>query len=171
MKKLTLLMLLITCITFETKAQQENNITDAPGSVISKSVAVETDYSFSKNLAAATANDPAKDYDFYMRKSKRSRNTGLILLGSGVLLSGIGAILSFGNGQGYFYNETKGDAGAVLLITGAAAGIASIPFMAVALGRKNKAKAMLSSQKTGFGVPSNVSNDIVGLTLQIPISK
>jgi hypothetical protein len=50
-------------------------------------------------------------------------------------------------------------------------GIASIPFMIMASSYKHKVKAMVSSQKTGFGLPANVSRDIVGITLQIPLEK
>lgn len=160
MKKLILMLGVISLIHVEPKAQEPLQFIAANNFPSDKTASFSTPY-----------NNPEEDYNYYMHKSKRSRNTGLILLGSGVLISGIGAILSFGNGQGYAYDESKGDAGAVMLLTGAAAGIASIPFMAVALGRSNKAKAMLGTQKTGFGVPANVSKDIAGITLQIPLGK
>jgi hypothetical protein len=171
MKKTILMLGFLFAIQINLKAQQEKQLTPATNFTTLKYTALPEENNFSKNSLSSGNNGPEKDYDYYMKKSKRSRNTGLILLGGGVLISGIGAILSFGNGQGYTYNESKGDAGAAMLLTGAAAGIASIPFMAVALGRSNKAKAMLSKQKTGFGVPSNVSKDITGVTLQIPLGK
>ncbi|MEP7236392.1 MAG: hypothetical protein ABI685_00945 [Ferruginibacter sp.] len=159
MKKSILMLGVLFLINMESKAQEAGQFIAANSFPSAKLVSLSSPY----------YNNPDKDYDYYMRKSKRSRTTGLILLGSGVLISGVGAILSFGNGQGYIYNQSKGDAGAAMLLIGAAAGIASIPFMAIALGHSNKAKAILSSQKTGFGVPSNVSKDIVGVTIQIRI--
>lgn len=152
------MLFFIICINIQSKAQQENQFI-----AVNSSNTVKPVFLFSPDYS-----DPGKDYDYYMRKSKRSRNTGLILLGGGVLFSGVGALLSFGDNN-KSYSESRVDAGIAMLFTGAAAGIASIPFMAIALGRKNKAKAMMSSQKTGFGVPSNVSKDITGITFSISI--
>lgn len=158
MKKTILMLGFLFAIQINLKAQQE--------------FTAKTIYNpLSTAYTPINYSNPGNDYDYYMRKSKRSRNTGLILLGSGILISGIGAILSFGNGEGYNYNESRGNAGAAMLLIGASAGIASIPFMAVALGRSNKAKAMLSKQKTGFGLPSNVSKYITGISMTIPIGK
>ena len=144
------------------KAQQENQLI-----AVNSLNTVKSIFSFS----STNDSDPGKDYDYYMRKSKRSRNTGLILLGGGVLVSGIGALVTFGDNNNKEYNQSRVNVGVIMLFTGAAAGIASIPFMAIALGRSNKAKAMMSSQKTGFGVPSNVSKDITGITFSISIGK
>jgi hypothetical protein len=159
MKKTILMLGFIFAIQINSKAQQQSQLISVNSLSAAKAV------SFSRPNYSL----PDKDHDYYMRKSKRSRNTGLILLGGGVLVSGVGALLAFGNSN--TYNESRENTGGVLLLTGAAAGIASIPFMAIALGHSNKAKAMVSSQKTGFGVPGNVSKDIVGITLQIPMGK
>lgn len=151
------MLCVIFLINMESKAQQNNQFSAVSSLITAKAV------SFSRPNYSL----PDKDHDYYMRKSKRSRNTGLILLGSGVLISGIGALLSYGKYN--TYNANRGETGVAMMLTGAVAGIASIPFMAIALGHSNKAKAMVSSQKTGFGVPANVSKDIVGVTIQIPL--
>ena len=159
MKKAILMLCFIICINMQLKAQQENQLI-----AVNSLNTVKSIFSFS----STNDSDPGKDYDYYMRKSKRSRNTGLILLGGGVLVSGIGALVTFSD-NAKEYNQSRVNAGVIMLFTGAAAGIASIPFMAIALGRSNKAKAMMSSQKTGFGLPANVSKDITGITLAITL--
>jgi hypothetical protein len=80
----------------------------------------------------------------------------------------IGLLLASGD---YATNSANSSTAATLTVAGAVSGIVSIPFMIMASVYKHKAKAMVSSQKTGFGVPGNVSKDIVGITLQIPLGK
>lgn len=159
MKKLILMLGVIFLINMESRAQLDSHFIAASDLTRSKQV----------SFFSATSPSPVKDYDFYMRRSKKMRTTGLVLLGSGVVLSGVGALLSFGNND--IANNSAGGVGAVLLIAGAASGITSIPFMSLALASHNKARALVDSKKTGYGVPSNVSKDIVGITLQIPLGK
>lgn len=107
---------------------------------------------------------PAKDYDYYLRKKKNNLTAGLVTLGGGLLLSGVG-LLTASNSKSFDTDATA----AVLFIAGAAAGIASIPLMIMSGVYAHKAKLELRKQKTGFGVPSNVSKDIVGITIKIPL--
>ena len=107
---------------------------------------------------------PNKDYDFYMRRNKNYRNVGWATLIGGVLLSGVGILVASNQ---YYGSSTAG----VLVVAGAVSGIVSIPFMIMASVYKHKAKLMVSNQKTGFGLPSNMNKDITGITLQIPLGK
>jgi hypothetical protein len=107
-----------------------------------------------------------KDYAYYMQKSKNHRTTGLVLLGAGVLASGIGLLLAT-NPNSYDQSETA----AVCFVIGFITGVTSIPFMATALGYRNKAKLMISTQKTGYGFPRKYGKDLTGLTLSIPIKR
>lgn len=106
-----------------------------------------------------------KDYSYYMQKSKNHRTTGLVLLGTGVLASGIGLLLAT-NPNSFDQSETA----AVCFVIGFVTGVTSIPFMAIAHGYRNKAKLLIDSQKTGFGIPIRTSN-ITGITYSISIGK
>ena len=112
-------------------------------------------------------NLPDKDYDYYMRKRKNNLTAGLVTLGAGVVLSGIGLLIATPA------NATLDNAatGGVITIIGAASGIASIPCMIMAGVYGHKAKLEFKNQKTGFGVPSNVSKNTAGITMSIPIGK
>ncbi|MFM6925103.1 MAG: hypothetical protein ACKOU7_06340 [Ferruginibacter sp.] len=111
---------------------------------------------------------PDKDADFYNRRSKNYRIVGWSTLGGGIVLSGIGLLLANGD---YATNNANSNTAGIVTLAGAVSGVVSIPFMIMASAYKHKAKAMLGSQKTGFGVPANVSKDIVGITFQIPLGK
>lgn len=117
------------------------------------------------NFTKSDPDDPEiKDYNFYIQKSKNQRTAGLVLLGGGVLLSGIGLLIGTNN-------LDDAVTGVVFMGVGALAGLGSIPLMILAHVNKNKAKLMLSNQKTGLSVPSNVSKDIIGFTIAIQIVK
>lgn len=106
-----------------------------------------------------------KDYDYYMHKRKKNKTIGWALLGGGFGLTGIGVLMAVTNNTG----GTQGKIAAISFVAGAAAGIASIPFMIIANVNKNKAKAFLSNQKTGYGMPLK-NNYVTGVTISIPIS-
>lgn len=156
MKKSILILGFIICINMQSKAQQQSQFIVATGYNTAKPV----------SLSAIYYSGPDKDYDYYMRKKKNNLTAGLVTLGAGLVLSGIGLITAS--------NSTNIDTdatAAVLLIAGAASGIASIPLMIMANVYGHKARLMLKNQKTGFGVPPNMSQDITGITLQIPLGK
>ena len=155
MKKIILILGLITVTQLETKAQQEKQFI-AAGHYTS----LNAMYSPGNNL-------PEKDYNYYMQKRKNNLTAGLVTLGAGLVLSGIGLLIATPANASFDNAATGG----VITIIGAASGIASIPFMIMATVYKNKAKVQLSTQKTGFGVPSNVSKNIAGITMSIPIGK
>ncbi len=155
MKKILLILGLIIATELETKAQQEKQFIAA------------ANYTTLKSMYASGNNLPDKDYDYYMRKRKNNLTAGWVTLGSGVLLSGIGLLIATNTSASFDDAATGG----VITIIGAASGIASIPCMIMATVYKNKAKMQVSTQKTGFGVPSNVSKNITGITISIPIGK
>lgn len=160
MKKSILILGIIFSIYMQTKAQQES---------LSTSLTV---YNSVKPVSYPSPNHfgTDKDYDFYMQKSKNQRTIGWATLGGGFLLSGIGILVASSPNSNY-NTGGKDYAPAILLGLGAVSGIVSIPFMIMASVNKNKAKVMLTNQKTGFGVPSNVSKDITGITFQLHIGK
>ena len=153
-------MCLLCSIQLEAHAQQDVLLTAASGYNPVKPVS----FSSSNNFG------PEKDHDFYMRRSKIYRIVGWSTLGGGIVLSGLGLLIGssiHANNIDYGDYTIPG----LLLATGAASGIVSIPFMIMATAYKHKAKLMISNQKTGFGVPSGVSRDITGITISFPIGK
>lgn len=159
MKKSILMLGIISLINTQSQAQQPDQF------IAVNSLNVTKPVSFSIPAYGA----PNKDADFYMRRSKNYRIVGWSTLGAGLIASGAGLLLATNNSN--YYNSSNEDAAAALFLVGAVSGITSIPFMIMATTYKHKAKAMVSSQKTGFGVPANVSKDITGITLTIPIGK
>lgn len=110
---------------------------------------------------------PEKDYEFYMKKSRNHRTVGWATLGGGIILSGIGLLVANGD---YATNDEGSSTAGVLTVAGAVSGIVSIPFMIMASSYRHKARMMLSSQKTGFGIPVKPGN-ITGVSVFIPIGK
>ena len=168
MKKISLVIVLLTAIHFNTKAQKLLS-TDA-----SCKAAFTNAFNYSNKVTAATTDyympeDSAslvKNHAYYVLKSKNYRTTGLILLGSGFLLSGLGLLIAASRNSSFDNAQT----GATIMGVGALSGIVSIPMMVIARVYRNKANFALSSQKTGFGIPAS-NGDITGLTLSIPIGK
>lgn len=121
------------------------------------------------SLNTLPGSDPGtdKDYDFYMKRSKNYRAAGWSTLIGGVVLSGVGLLISASSSASFNQAET----GVVIMGIGALSGIVSIPFMISATVNKHKAKLMLDNQKTGFGVPSNVGKDVTGISMVIPLGK
>lgn len=162
MKKGTLILSLFTGLYISTMAQS-----DQTPKVNGNFTAYNTSRLSTRNSFLKTGfDDPiTKDYDFYIQKSKNQRAAGWVLLGGGVLLSGVGLLIGANSSATFSQAET----GVIIMGVGALAGLGSIPLMIMAHVNKNKAKLMLSNQKTGFGVPPNVSKDIRGITLSFPI--
>lgn len=113
------------------------------------------------------SNAPEKDYEFYMKKSRNHRTVGWATLIGGVVLSGVGLLVANAD---YESGNDQADAAVTLTVAGAVSGIVSIPFMVMGTVYKHKAKMMLSSQKTGFGIPVKPGN-ITGISVFIPIGK
>ncbi|HMI78102.1 MAG TPA: hypothetical protein VK484_04880, partial [Ferruginibacter sp.] len=57
----------------------------------------------------------------------------------------------------------------ILIVGGIAFLVTSIPYFVSSSIHKHKARLKMSSQNTGFGVPSKVSRHITGITLTVPI--
>ncbi|HMI78103.1 MAG TPA: hypothetical protein VK484_04885 [Ferruginibacter sp.] len=167
MKKIISLLVLMLFVFTGIKAQQQKEFIIAESYPDLKSLELARSAFFSKKIYTPADNDPDKDYDFYMRRSKDMRTVGLITLGGGLVFAGIGLI------YGLKDNPTDGDQSTFIFssIAGGALGIASIPFMISAYSNRNKAKLVLSKQNTGFGLPSKVSRGITGITLAICIGK
>lgn len=160
MKKSIFMLGVLFFMNMESKAQQEKSFIATNSLSTIKPV----------SLSIQSYSGPDKDADFYLRRSKNYRIVGWSTLGLGLVASGAGLLVST-NASNSFNSNANDDAAVALFLVGSVSGIASIPFMIMATSYKHKAKAMISSQKTGFGVPTNVSKDIVGITLQIPLGR
>ncbi len=164
MKKFILITGLMLFTLLQVKAQQEKQGIASTSYMLQKGNTVIKD-----NLSFNATNNPgyhgpAKDYDYYMKKKKNNLTAGLVTLGAGLVLSGIGLITAT-NSNSIDNDVTAG----VLLVAGAASGIASIPLMIMSSVYGHKAKLELSNQKTGFGLPPDVNKDIVSITVKIAI--
>ena len=164
MKKLILILSLIITMHAAVKAQDENQLKTYRHYTALTTVALKGDNTYLIGMYSHSNNAPAKDYDYYMHKRKNNLTAGLVTLGGGLVFSGIGLLMADINSS----NDATWEIGGILLITGAVSGLVSIPFMIMAGANKHKARALLNTQKTGFGVPPGVSNSIAGITIQIP---
>lgn len=159
MKKSILMLGIIFLINMESKAQKESLFISGNNLSTTKTV------SFSMPVYSA----PDNDANFYLHRSKNYRIVGWSTLGAGLIASGAGLLLATNNSN--YYSSSNDDAAALLFLFGAVSGITSIPFMIMASVYKQKARLLMTSQKTGFGVPSNVGKDITGITMTIPLGK
>ncbi|HQW91517.1 MAG: hypothetical protein IPH68_05790 [Chitinophagaceae bacterium] len=166
MKKIMLFTVIMLFTLLQAKAQTENPETVNTGITLHNSYGVTNHNPAITFTKSRGYNGPVKDYNYYTDKKKKLLTAGLVTLGGGLLLSGVG-LLSASNSNSFDTDATA----AVLLIAGAAAGIASIPLMIMSGVYAHKAKLELRKQKTGFGVPSNVDKYITGITMTIPIGK
>jgi hypothetical protein len=96
-----------------------------------------------------------QQYDTYITKSKRTKNAGFILLGSGAALTILGPVVGLqgvidevGNDNG----DTKLSAGIIMFYTGIAAVVVSIPCFIVAGSQKRKASLLLQGQQVSFNL-------------------
>ena len=88
----------------------------------------------------------------YLKKSKKQRNTGLILLGSGVTMFTVGTIAMQ-------HSQSKGENEFPFVIDGLAATIASVPFFISAI--VNKHKTNISMKREAFMITPNHSSNLV----------
>ena len=94
--------------------------------------------------ACAFSQDFSKNKDYYLHKSKKQKTTGWILLGGGFATTFVG--LTQWNFAGYEEEDAdKQKIGSVLIFTGLAGMIASIPVFSAS--KRNKKKAMSLSFK------------------------
>jgi len=168
MKKNILLFVLVLAVHAVTEAQQNDLLLTKTKSPVQLN-AVLRGNTYIRNQYPAFRNTPIKDYDYYNRKSRTLRITGLSLLGAGLVL-GLSGLLVASN-DNYTDYEGRDRTIRTLFVLSAATGIASIPLMVLAHVNKSKARALLSTQKTSFGIPGKAEKNIVGLTLSIPVGK
>ena len=181
MKKLILVTLILLSKVWATNAQHLNITQPGTEKAASETTAGNMNLNTSQNLSVKNESqlspDPAIVHDkaYYLKKSRNNKTASWCLMGGGAVLMGIGALtfpkdydIIFGNSS---EKENKADVATALIVVGAAAMLSSIPFTVMAGVNKRKAKLMIDSQKTGVGMPSKVSKDIVGITLQIPLGK
>ena len=159
MKKSILFLLVMMAVNPNIKAQQESQLGNTSFITSLKTVSVNS------VPYVGLAND--KDYDYYMKKSKGYRAVGWSTLTGGLVLSGVGLLISASSSASFEAVET----GVIIMGIGALSGIVSIPFMIMATVNKHKAQLMLDKKKTGFGVPSNVDKNIMGITMSIELGK
>ena len=168
MKKITPLMVLAAATFLNTKAQ--NHLMTDAGYI--SAPAANIDYS-KKTFTASTNHIPSdstgtvKDHAYYIQKSKNQRTAGLVLLGAGLVASGFGLLIGTGNNASFDDTQT----GVTIMGIGALSGIVSIPLMIMAHANRNKARLLLSSQKTGIGIPLKYGKELTGFTVSIPLGR
>ena len=170
MKNLFLFLGTVFLLNSKSQAQFKDQLTPYTGNSIISLKSINDINTIAEKDYLNMNTPPDKDQDFYLRRSKNYRIVGWSTLGGGIVLSGLGLLIGssiHANNIDYGDYTIPG----LLLATGAASGIVSIPFMIMATAYKHKAKLMISNQKTGFGVPSGVSRDITGITISFPIGK
>lgn len=165
MKNYFLLLGLTIATQFDLKAQEVTEFASAVEHIASSPATSQQEKSYLNSSFLSINNGPGNDYDYYIRKKRNTLTAGLVTLGAGLAASGIGLLVSS--------NSSLDDDGtaAILFISGAASGIASIPLMAISLGYNHKAKLALKEQQTGFGVPPKVGKTITGISISIPLGK
>jgi hypothetical protein len=172
MKKIILTTIVMLFVLLQTKAQQVYQATDAYGYISVNTTVLQTNETFLKNTYAFPGNNPDKDYDLYLRRSKNYRIVGWATLGGGLVLGSAGLLVATNSSTTDYNSELRAErTHRALFIGSAVAGIVSIPFMIMASSYKEKARLEIKNQKTGFGVPPHVSKDITGISLTIPIGK
>lgn len=123
-----------------------------------------------------TNNQYAIEKTAYLRKSHNRKIAAWSFLGGGAVITAIG-ILTFPQGYDALFDtnsssdDNKASIASDMAVLGIACMITSIPFFISASMNKRKASLSISSQKTGFGVPKNVSKSITGISMTIPIGK
>lgn len=169
MKKFILILTIVSGINNSTVAQRKDLPVIKTGYSGRANIAMLQGNTFISGHNPAYDNSPKKDYDYYNRKSRNLRITGLSLLGAGLVL-GLSGLLVASN-DNYTDSEGRDRTIRTLFVLSAATGIASIPLMVLAHVNKTKARTSLSSQKTSFGIPGKTEKNIIGLTLSIPVGK
>ena len=87
--------------------------------------------------------------DYYLEKSKRQETAGWVLLGAGTAM-GIGGIIIMDQGDIF---SADFEAGAILVLAGAASGLASIPFF-ISSGSNSRKAARLSFGPQNYLYPN-----------------
>ncbi len=181
MKKIILVAFILISKVWVTNAQPVNisllqNETTLSEMPVSKIDVTKSHNFFAKNEVLSYPN-PETIYDkaYYLKKSRNNRIASFCLVGGGLVIAGIGA-LTFPKDYDILFDnssekENKADVSTALIIAGCATMLASIPFTVMASVNKRKANLIVTSQKTGFGVPSTVSKSITGITMNIPIGR
>lgn len=106
----------------------------------------------SQVIEPSTEKSQKEMYDFYISKHKKLKKTGLILLGAGVVATGVGYAIAH-NGSLY---DDESTAGAGLALAGVLTTISSIPVLIISGSNKRKANAIEGSGEVGIGaIPFN----------------
>jgi len=142
MKNIFLLAGVIICFHFTTQAQ---------------TITADADSNFT----------PIKDQAYYIKKSKSQKTTAWVFLSGGVVLMGTGLLI--GNRESSSFDDAA--TGVIIGGIGFLSALGSIPFFVASGASKRKARLFVSSQPSGFGIPSKNGEEITGLTLSIPLGK
>lgn len=167
MKKTLSLICLIALLQGSAGAQFTRKASDnSTVSVLNSSYLTES-LSFQENGKTLFDAGPGQDAGFYKKRQKTHFVIGLVLLGTG-LVSGVVGILTANSTN---YTNNNGNTAATFFVVSAATGIASIPFMAMAMANHHKSKMAMKNEKTGWGMPPGRSRDLYGLSLSLPLSR
>ncbi len=108
MKKSILILLVLMAVNTAIQAQQQTQMTTTTFLHSPKPI----------SLNSIPYGDPgtAKDYDFYMKRSKNHRIVGWSTLGAGLLFSGIGILVASSSNDNYYDDGDENTAGVLLLL-------------------------------------------------------
>lgn len=175
MKKIILFVLTVLNYGIETGAQlnnsnaDENNAVNIPAKTGMYALTVKNKLPGTKSFTATDVNND------YLTKSRNQKMAAWILLGGGVVGVGIGSVIEFNNAPknlvSIITDQTYNSSGIAVAFIGGGMAVASIPLFIASSRNKKKAKLSISSQPTGFAVPTNMGSGITGITVSFPIGK
>lgn len=163
MKKIffTLIMIIAGCQLSLAQYTKANNTAD-------KLVVTATSLQHANGIYPFEDNDSVvvKDAAYYKSKSRNA------MIGS-ICMAGVGAVcLAIGikNLADTDLFDDNSDGGIILTGIGSGLLLGSIPFTVMSGVYKRKARAIMKTQSTGFGIPSG-NKSITGISISIPIGR
>ncbi len=121
-----------------------------------------------KNDPANTASTQAL-HDNYIQKSKTYKTAGWVILGTGIGMLISGGII-YANYADQGFNGPRPKTGETLIIAGAGAALASIPFFILAKSNKTKATLALKGETVTFGNKLLQKSNYTALALTIKLT-
>lgn len=108
------------------------------------------------------------DADLLFQKAKKQKTTAWILLGGGTGVALIGSILAL-NDVGNLFSGKISDptAAAVVVLTGGAMMVSSIPFFVASGKNKSKAILMLKNEAVFFNQKLNINEHLIAVGVKM----
>ncbi len=176
MKKFILVTLILACAGQVTKAQTLNAAAVKHSSFNGSSLEQTFAKTAKPGLEEKFKNgfSPVETTN-YLKKSRNQKTAAWVMMGTGFAALVTGIIVEISNAQKntdelFFGDQNTDNTGIDIAIAGGGLMIGSIPLFVASSRNKNKASLTIKNEKTGFGVPPNVSKNITGITMRVEIS-